>query len=222
MRVADRSIRLTLCAASERPSLALGRAHEVSGPARRTFAAMAAGRMTGPVLWALGRGAGATGRMRLHPEGLWPFLDPARVVFARCPRSGVDALWAAEEALRSGAVPLVVVEPPRPPGLTPVRRLQLAAEAGGRAPCARRPPLCLILTPEGGSAAAVESRWRAEPAPGWALGGPGAAGGVGQGPPRWRLALARDKAGPPGLWEAAASAPAPARARAVLRSAARG
>ncbi len=182
--------------APDGPALALGRAHEVSGPARHAFAALVAGAGFGPVLWATGPRPGAV--EALDPEGLLAFLDPARLVLARC-RAGLDALWAAEEALRSGAVPTVVLEPSAPPGLTPVRRLQLAAEAGGAA--APRPPLCLVLTPSGGTAAAVETRWRADPLPGWA-----ARDAPGGGLPRWRFALERDKAGPPGVWEAEARA----------------
>jgi protein ImuA len=195
------------------PALALGRAHEASGPARRVFAALAAGRLAGPVLWILGgRSPG-----RLDPEGLLAFFDPSRLVVARCPH-GAEALWAAEEALRSGAVALTVLEPAAPPGLTPVRRLQLAAGAGAAAGGAMAgagaaPPLCLILTPEVGSAAAVETRWRAEPLPGWAR-----SAAPGGGPARWRFALLRDKAGPPAAWEAVApgrAAAAPAYARAA-------
>jgi protein ImuA len=176
------------------PSLALGRAHEAAGPARRVFAALAAGAAAGPVLWIVAPRPGAP--ERLNPEGLCAFFEPGRLLILRC-RSGIDALWAAEEALRSGAVPVTVVEPSAPPGLTPVRRLNLAAEAGAEA--AGAPPLCLILTPEGGSAAAVETRWRADPLPGW---GPSSA--PGGGPARWRFALMRDKAGPPAVWEATA------------------
>jgi protein ImuA len=185
------------------PALALARAHEAAGPARRVFAALVAGRLQGPVIWIrAGRAEGT-----LDPEGLSPFFAPARLVVARA-RRGVEGLWAAEEALRSGAAPLVVLEPAEPPPLTPVRRLHLAAEAGGaaeaglsgRASCGRdaRAPLCLILTPEGGSAAAVETRWWIDPAPGWAV-----EPGPGGGPARWRAALLRDKAGPPGVWEIA-------------------
>lgn len=159
------------------PGLALGRAHEATGPAAAVFAALAAGRLSGPVLWI----RPGWRRDSLHPEGLLPFFDPSRLVLAQ-PMRGADILWVAEEALRSGAAPLVVAEPEAAPGLTPLRRLQLAAEAG-------RNPLCLLLPPEAGSSGAVESRWRCAPLP--ACGGP----------PRWRFERAPGKAGPPLAWE---------------------
>lgn len=191
------TIRPRLALTPDGPALALGRAHEASGPARRVFAALAAGAAGGEALWIMG------GRDRdgLDPEGLAPFLNPARLLVARAPH-GLDALWAAEEALRSGAVAAVLVEPRSPPGLTPVRRLQLAAEAGAERGPAR--PFCLILTSEGGTAAAVETRWRADPLPGWAT-DPRPGGG----PARWRFALVRDKAGPPAAWDAVAAREGP-------------
>ncbi len=177
--------RLPLGAAADAPALALGRAHEATGPAARAFAALAAGRLRGPVLWI----RPAWRREALHPEGLRAFFDPARLVEAR-PDRPADLLWCAEEALRSGAAPLVVAEPEAPPGLTPLRRLQLAAEAGGRT--GGDPPLLLLLPPEPGTAGAVESRWRCAPLP--------SQGGA----PRWRFSRAEGKAGPPLDWVAAA------------------
>ena len=169
------------------------------GPARRVFAALAAAATRGRVVWITG-GAVDGG---LHPDGVAALFDPSRLITVSAPR-GFEALWATEEALRSGAAPLVVVEPSAPPGLTPVRRLHLAAQAAGAAA-----PLCLILTPEGGAAAAVETRWRADPLPADPAGAP-----------RWRLALTRDKAGPPGVWEATGRAFAAAAGPAVrLRAA---
>jgi hypothetical protein len=90
----------------------------------------------------------------LHGDGVAHFIKPGRIVFITPNQTG-DLLWCAEEALRSGSVTLVVADLAEPPGLTPVRRLQLAAET-------RRvqevTPLGLILTPEG-AAPGVESRW---------------------------------------------------------------
>ncbi|MEM8754452.1 MAG: hypothetical protein AAGF90_15850 [Pseudomonadota bacterium] len=184
------------------PALALGRAHEATGPAAWVFAALVASRLSGPVLWI----RPAWSREAPHPEGVAPFFDPARLVFVDAPRP-LDVLWAAEEALRSGAAPFVIAEAAEPPALTPLRRLQLAAEAGGAgAKGAVAPPLCLILPPRPGSAGAVESRWRCDPLPAWGPAGPDA-------PPRWRFERSYGKSGPPLEWLATgASASAPLQA----------
>ncbi|MFO1143654.1 MAG: hypothetical protein U1E59_14975 [Amaricoccus sp.] len=164
--------------------LARARAHEVTGPARAAFALAAAAGLAGPILW-------------LQPDweterpmgdGLRAFLDPARLIFGR-PRTAVDLLWAAEEALRTGLVPLVVAATPEVPGLTAVRRLHLAAETGAARGAG---PLLLLLTPDPGGAPGVETRWRMIPAPGWARGGD----------PRWRLARVRARMAPEASWDA--------------------
>ena len=109
-------------------ALARGRAHEVTGPARVAFALLAAARLDGPVFWL----QPAWAAERLMGDGLCGILDPGRLVLGRA-RTLPALLRAAEEALRAGLVPLVVVELPSVPALTPVRRLHLAAEAGARA-----------------------------------------------------------------------------------------
>lgn len=143
-------------------SLALSRVHEFCGPARVALAALLVGAMRGPVVWI------APGWLpeRLYPDGLMPIADPGRLVLAQA-RRPEDLLWAAEESLRSGAVPLVLVEVPHPPGLTPVRRLHLAAQAGSENAyhAGRDPVLGVILTPGSGGAAGVESRWQMDYAP---------------------------------------------------------
>lgn len=165
--------------------LARARAHEASGAARVVFALLVAARLTGPVVWAHPGWAAE----RPVGDGLRGFLDPGRLVFART-RKPADSLWAAEEALRSGAAPLVVADLPEPPPLIAVRRLHLAAEAGALP--GGEPPLALFLTPGAGGAPGIETRWRLDPVPGWAAGGS----------PRWRLARTRARMAPEASWEA--------------------
>ncbi|WP_366935317.1 hypothetical protein, partial [Amaricoccus sp.] len=175
-------------------AFAPGRAHEITGPARRALALLIAARTAGPVLW-LGP---AWSPEQLMGDGIADLVEPGRIVLG-AGRTATDLLWAAEEAARAGPVGLVVVELDHPPGLTPVRRLHLAAEAGGGA-------LVLLLTPDDGGAAGVESRWRADPAPGWAV----------DGAPRWRIARLRSRVAPPAAWTlrltAGGGAPVAARA----------
>jgi protein ImuA len=165
-------------------ALARARAHEVTGAARVAFALFAAARLDGPVLWL----QPARAAERLMGDGLGAILDPGRLLLARA-RTLPALLRTAEEALRTGLVPLVVVELPAVPALTPVRRLHLAAEAGARAAVA---PLALLLAPGDGGAPGVESRWRLDPAPGWAR----------DDAARWRLARLRARMAPGKSWEA--------------------
>lgn len=113
-------------ASSDAPSLAFGRAHEATGLAAVAFAGVVAAHMRGPVLWVRSTRLTQT----LNPNGLSGLFDVSRLIIAMIERPA-DILWATEEALRSGAAPLVVAEVAEPPDLTPLRRLQLAAEAGG-------------------------------------------------------------------------------------------
>jgi len=163
-----------------------GRVHEATGPGRRAFAAALAGRIGGPVLWVQeAREAG-----QLCPQGLMPFMDPSRLILAR-PAGARAVLQVAEEALRSGAAPLVVAELAEAPDLTASRRLQLAAGTG------RGRGLCLM--PESRLRAnAAETRWRCALLPGRGA--------------RQLWELVKNKRGPLGSWEVGHPAPpAPAR-----------
>ena len=155
---------------------ARGRVHELCGPARRTLALMLAGRVEGTALWI----APEASARALNPLGMAGLCTPEKLLLAAA-QPDREALWCLEEALRSGAVPLVVAELAAPPGLTPMRRLQLAAEASGRA------PIGLILTPEAGGAPGAESRWHLAPAH---------AGGES----RWQLQRRRARMAPPAAW----------------------
>ncbi len=126
------------------------RVHEVTGPAAVGFAAIAAAALHGSVLWI----REAWVREALNPLGLLPFLDPKLVLMARA-KTQADALAVAEEALKDGTVPFVVIEITRPLDLREGRRLQLAARAG------QTTGLCII--PEAMGSNAAETRWRALP-----------------------------------------------------------
>lgn len=131
------------------------RVHEAEGPGRRFFALMQALRVTAqtgrPVFWIL---------PAHQPEGpmLWglPQELAERLHLVRA-RGETDLLWAAEEALRSAEVGMVLAEPEKPMGLTAGRRLQLAAEAGRT--------LGLMLIRQGQGSNATETRWTCTPLP---------------------------------------------------------
>ena len=171
--------------------LARGRVHEFRGPSRVALAVQVMGECAGPVLW-ITPGWQAE---RLYPAGVADHADPGRLICARA-RRPEDILWAMEEGLRSGAVPLVVAEMPAAPALTPVRRLQLAAEAGTEAAHhAGRGvvPLGLMLTGGEEVAAGAESRWRMAPLPsGSTL--------LEEWGPVWRLERERARGAAPAAW----------------------
>lgn len=140
------------------PGLARGRVHEICGPSRVAFTLMILALSDGPVIWAFP----AWRPERLYSCGIRDHIHPGRLILAPCRRIE-DIQWTMEEALRPGVVPVVVAEFPDPPGLTPVRRMHLAANTPAETghPCT----LGLILTPGPGGAQGVESRWRISPLP---------------------------------------------------------
>lgn len=144
------------------PGLARGRLHELCGPSRMALALLLLAGTGGPVIWV----APSWLPERPYACGMRDYLDPGRLILVRC-RRVEDVQWSAEEALRSGAAPTVLIDMPAPPSLTPVRRLHLAAETGaGAARQGGRPaPVGLLLTPGDGGAQGVESRWQASPLP---------------------------------------------------------
>jgi protein ImuA len=170
-------------------ALRRGRVHEGCGPSRLRLAVMLMARCEGPVVWVRPGWVPE----RLNAAGLQPLANPSRLILVRADRDEA-LLWAAEEALRSGTAPLVVAEPAAIPGLTPVRRLHLAAEAG--AEVARRDggpaPLGLILTPGEGGAAGVETRWHLAPLPSPAL--------LWDAGHSWCLTRLRARLSPPARW----------------------
>lgn len=132
------------------PTLKARRTHEVFGPGSLFFALATGARTGGTVIWV----REAWRSEDIHPQGFAEMLDPAHLLLAR-PRDQIGVLAVAEEALRSSAVALVVMELGKPIDLVAGRRLQLAAEAGGTT------GLCII--PEGGGSNAAETRWHCTP-----------------------------------------------------------
>ena len=127
-----------------------GRTHEAFGAGAVGFALALAGQGGGTVLWIMQ----AWQARQINPVCISAYLDPQRLLIAKTPDEQ-GTLAVAEEALRSGALRFVVMELTQPLGLTPGRRLQLAAEAG------RSTGLCLM--PEGMGSNAAETRWHARP-----------------------------------------------------------
>ena len=126
------------------------RTHEVRGPGALFFSFVLGGQIDGTVLWV----EEAWRAEQINPTGFAPYLDPKNLFFAKA-KNQQNVLAVAEEALRSGAVSLVVMESNAPISLTEGRRLQLAAEVG------RATGLCII--PEGKGSNAAETRWRCAP-----------------------------------------------------------
>lgn len=160
--------------------LLCGRMHEFGGAAATLFATLVLARTTGPVLWC----AHAGGPSELYPPGLAQIgLDPDRLVLVRLWRAE-DLLHAAHEGLR--AAWHVVLEAVKPLDLSAARRLQLAAEAGGRLGFT----IASGPAPEGPLLPSAVTRWQISTAEGspWPA------------PFRLHLHLLRNRSGLPGQW----------------------
>lgn len=131
--------------------LTKGRTHEVCGAGAFGFAFALAAKLGGNFLWI----KEAWDVQQLNPNGITAFLDPAHLLLCST-KDHLESLATAEEALRSGTLPLVVIALNKPIGLTEGRRLQLAARDGKS--------VGLALIPEGMGSNAAETRWQCSPA----------------------------------------------------------
>lgn len=142
-----------------------------------------------PVLW-IEQDYAALEAGRPYGPGLALFGLPMERLFVLTVRHTRDALWAMEEALKSGAVCAVLLELVKDDGgidLTATRRLSLAAADGGA--------LGLVLTHHASNRpSAAVTRWQVAAAPGArdAFGGLGAAA--------FALSLVKNRRGPTGRW----------------------
>lgn len=126
------------------------RTHEVCGSGAYVFAFVLAAQLDGQVLLVREHWQ----PMQFNPDGFAAFFDPGRLITCNA-ADQLEVLAVAEEALRSGAVSLVIMLLSKPLGLTEGRRLQLAAREGQATGLS-------ILSEEMGSNAA-ETRWRCTP-----------------------------------------------------------
>src|SRR3954471_2630411 len=171
--------------------LARGASHEVaaaegdSGSAFGFASMLAARACAGPepqtTLW-------------IEPEpSIWPAgavrfgLRPESLVIVAA--SGVDSLWAAEEALRCPAVGAACLVHPKSLDMAASRRLQLAAEAGGGLGL-------VLLRPEAlAQPSAARTRWRISSAPGTGV------RDYDLGQAAWQLELVKAVGGRQGEWK---------------------
>lgn len=166
------------CAAAALSAVALSFAARLAY--RRLVLLQAAGSNASglPIVWCrVAADGGEQGQ--LYGSGLWPLgIDPARVLIVT-PAKRSDALWAIEEALKSGAVAGVVAQLDGIE-LTPARRLALAARAYDT-------PCLLVTGALSPCAGATATRWRVGPA----AGGNGGSGSGRFGPSRFVVGLER-------------------------------
>lgn len=143
------------CAAAALSAVALSFAARLACRRLVSLQAVGSGARELPVVWC--RTAADGGEQgQLYGPGLWPLgIDPARVLIVT-PARRSDALWAIEEALRSGAVAGVIAQLDGIE-LTPARRLALAARAYDT-------PCLLVTGADMPCAGATATRWRIGPA----------------------------------------------------------
>lgn len=126
------------------------RMHETCGAGAYAFAFMLAARLGGPFMWVREDWE----ITQVNPDGFVDFVDPANLTICHT-KDQNTTLAVAEEALRSAAVPLIVMSLSKPLGLTEGRRLQLAAREGKSTG--------LAIIPEGMGSNAAETRWHCTP-----------------------------------------------------------
>lgn len=127
-----------------------GRTHEIYGSGSVFFSFALAAQIGEQVLWV----REAWQQDIINPVGIVGFFDPFDLLVAVA-QNQVEVLAVAEEALRSSASPLVVIELSKPLGLTEGRRLQLSARDGKAT--------ALAIIQEGMGSNAAETRWNCAP-----------------------------------------------------------
>ena len=134
--------------------LAWNRVHECKGASKIIFALWLAQKVKGTILWI----NEAHNQQTLNPDGIYPYVNPARFLFANI-RHKEDILWCTEEAMRYAACPLIIVNISSfNPGLTPIRRINLA---GGKT---KENVMVILLTSDKYEGIqGVETRWNMEP-----------------------------------------------------------
>jgi len=155
-------------------------------------------RAGGDLVWAYPRHGAREWGLPYGP-GLMAFgHDPGRFILVEAP-GAIEALWAGEEALRTGAAAGVVIALDggyARHAFTASRRLELAARAGAAG--------AFLLCAGDAATSAASLRWRVAPVRG---GAPAMTQAAAQGPaepfparPRWHVVLERNRLGRGGSW----------------------
>lgn len=128
----------------------ISRTHEVCGAGAYMFAFALAARLASQTMWV----HEAWEATQINPTAFADFVEPSELMVCKT-NNQTETLAIAEEALRSGAVSLVVMSLHQPLDLTSGRRLQLAARDGQSTG--------LAIIPEGLGSNAAQTRWRCTP-----------------------------------------------------------